>query len=117
MSEVNYKRYTEEESAIYNEALEKIRGGLKNGLSFDEACSGLNVADAELKRLITDDALKIVIAEMHYGMGLVLPQIAERLKVSVKALNIAHMEMLEDAGITAAEEYISNNPDAPVGNA
>lgn len=117
MSEVNYKHYTEEESAIYNEALEKIKSGLKNGLSFDEACLGVKVEDAELKKLITDDALKVSIAEMHYGQGLNLKQVADTLKVPLKTINVANNEMLEDAGITATEEYRSSNPDAPVGNA
>lgn len=117
MSEVNYKHYTEEESKIYNEALERIKGGLKNGLSFDEACLGVTIDDAELKEMVTDDALKISIAEMHYGQGMTLKQVADILKVPVKRLNVANNEMLEDAGITAAENYRSSNPDGPVGNA
>jgi len=117
MDDIIYKEYTEEETRIYNEAMVKIRAGLNNGLSLKEACSAVDVADAELKKLISDDVLKIMIAEMHFGKGLTLEEVAKALKVSLKAINAAIMEMLEDAGIAAAEEYSKNNPDGPVGNA
>jgi len=117
MEDINYKQYTDEETRIYNDAIAKIRSGLDNGLSLSEACSAVNVEDAELKKLISDDMLKIIISEMHFGNGLPLQEVANKLKVSLKSINAAIMEMLEDAGIAAAEEYNRNNPDGPVGNA
>jgi len=117
MDDIIYKEYTEEETRIYNEAMIKIREGLKNGLTLKDACGAVEVADAELKKLISDDVLKIMIAEMHFEKGLTLQEVARTLSVSLKAINAAIMEMLEDAGIAAAEEYSNNNPDGPIGNA
>ena len=117
MADLEYKHYTEEESKLYNEAIAKIKSGLDNGLSFHEACSAVDVEDETLKGFIMDDALKVAIAEMHYGKGLLLQQVADTLKVPLKKINTAHLEMLEDAGITAAEHYRQNNPDGPIGHA
>lgn len=116
MADFKYKEYSEEENKIYDEAMTKIREGLKNGLNFNEACSIINV-DNELKKFIVDDALKIMIAEMHYAKGMTLKQVADALKVPLKAIDIANMEMLEDVSMTAVEIYRKSNPDSPIGNA
>lgn len=117
MGDFKYKEYTAEENKIYNAAMAKIMEGLKTGLSFNEACSVVNVEDKELKDFIEDDALKIMIADMHYAKGLSLPEVASVLKVSIETTNRANLEMLEDVGITSMEVYKQNNPDKPVGNA
>lgn len=117
MADFKYKDYTPEEDRIYEEALAKIRQAIENGLSLSEACSMVDIQDAGLKQFIEDDALKIIIAEMHYGKNMPLTQIADVLKVSLKRLNKANMEMLEDIGITAAGIYRQGNPDGPRGNA
>lgn len=116
MEDVKYKEYTTGEDKIYNEAMSKIREGLRNGLNFNEACSVVNV-DGELKKYIIDDALKVMIAEMHYAKGMTLKQVADALKVSFKTVDVANMEMLEDVGITAAEVYKRSNHGNPIGNA
>ncbi|HAK89443.1 MAG: hypothetical protein A2077_03810 [Nitrospirae bacterium GWC2_46_6] len=111
-----YKEYTPEESKIYNEAMTKIRDGMKNGLNFNEACGVVDM-DAGLKKFVVDDTLKVMIAEMHYAGGMPLPQIAEALKVPLKVIDAANMEMLEDVGITAAEVYRTSNSGSPMGTA
>ncbi|MDA8214055.1 MAG: hypothetical protein M0Z64_02115 [Nitrospiraceae bacterium] len=116
MTDFMYREYNAEEDNIYTEAMAKIREGLKNGLNFNEACSVINV-DVELKKFIIDDALKVMIAEMHYAKGMTLKQVADALKVPFKTVDIANMEMLEDVGITAADVYKRSNPGNPVGNA
>lgn len=117
MADFKYKEYSPEENRIYDEAAARIREGLKNGLSFNEACSVVDVEDAELKQFVLDDMLKVMIAEMHYANGMPLAQVAEALSVPMKAINTANMEMLEDVGITAAEAYMNTNPDSSAGNA
>ncbi|MGO9612968.1 MAG: hypothetical protein ACLPX5_08035 [Dissulfurispiraceae bacterium] len=117
MTDINYKEYSPEEGKIYNASIAKIRGALTNDLSFKEACSMVEVKDAELKKLIIDDALKIMIAEMHYNKGLLLSQISEILKVPLKTIEIAKKEMMEDVEVTATEVYRRTNPDSPIGNA
>ncbi len=117
MEEFKYKEYTQEEDKIHEEAIAKIRDGLNNGMNFNEACSAVDIEDAELKGFIVDDALKITLAEMHYAKGLTLQQVADELKIPLKAVSIAHMEMLQDVAIAAAEEYRRSTHDNPMGNA
>ncbi|HXW69290.1 MAG TPA: hypothetical protein VEJ88_06745 [Dissulfurispiraceae bacterium] len=117
MSDFKYKDYTPEEGLIYNDAMVKIRKGMENGLSFSEAFSMVEVKDTELKHFIEDDALKVLIAEMHFEKAIPLPQVADALKVSLKTLNIAVTEMLEDIGTTAAGIYRQENPEGPIGHA
>lgn len=117
MADFKYKDYTPEEGIIYDDAMIKIRKGIENGLSFSEALRMADVQDPELKHFIEDDALKVLIAEMHFEKGVPLPQVADTLKVSLKRLNIAVKEMLEDIGTTAAALYRQNNPDGPIGHA
>jgi hypothetical protein len=115
--EFKYKEYSSEEDKIYESAISKIKEAIRNGFNFNEACSIVNVSDPALKRFIVDDALKIMIAEMHYEKNMPLPVVADRLKVPLKAVNIANMEMLEDTGIAAAEMFKKSSPVAPIGNA
>lgn len=117
MGDFKYKQYTPEEDMIYEEAMAKIREGINNGLSFQEACSSIDVKDLDLKAFILSDALKILIAEMHYAKGTPLAEVAASLKVPMNTINVAVNEMLEDAGTSAAEAYREMNPQGPVGNA
>src|SRR4030042_4250180 len=117
MGDFTYKEYSTDESKIYDAAMAQIIEGLRNGLSFNDACSAVTVEDKELKGFIEDDVLKIMIADLHYVKGLSLPEVASVLKVSIETTNRANLEMLEDVGITSMEVYKQNNPDKPVGNA
>jgi hypothetical protein len=119
MAGVKYKEYSPEEDKIYNESIAKIREGMKNGLAFGEACQVIDVADEELKEFILDDALKIMIAELHYGKGMTLEEVARILNLPMGKVSVASLEMLQDAGIAAAALNRKNNPkpDGPAGNA
>ena len=119
MAGVKYKEYSPEEDRIYNESIAKIREGMKNGLTFGEACQVIDVTDEELKEFILDDALKIMIAELHYGKAMNLEEVARILNLPMGKVRVASLEMLEDAGIAAAELHRKNNPkpDGPAGNA
>lgn len=117
MEEFRYKEYTEEESRIYHEAMQKIMEGLTKRLPFDEACSVVKIDDEQLSEFIKDDALKMVIADMHYNKGISLEQVAEDLKVQVDILSRANAEMLQDIEITSMEIYRAHNPGTPAGSA
>ncbi|HMK61176.1 MAG TPA: hypothetical protein VK452_08540 [Dissulfurispiraceae bacterium] len=118
MADVKYKEYSPEEDRIYTEAITKIREGMKNGLSFDNACDSISVENEELRSFILDDALKIMIAELHYGKSMTLDEVAKILNVPINKVSVASLQMLEDAGIAAAELNRKNNPapNAPAGN-
>jgi len=119
MVDVKYKEYSPNEDRIYNESIARIREGMKNGLQFGEACQSIDVADEELKGFILDDALKIMIAELHYGKGMTLEEVSSYLNVPMARISVSSLEMLEDAGITAAELNRKNDPkpNGPVGSA
>lgn len=115
---VEYKEYSPEESAIYEAAIGRIREGLQGGLSFDEACSKADIADAGLRVFVEDDALKIMLAEQHFAAGESLPDCAAKLGLSMTRISRAIVEMLEDAGVSAAEMYQGEaEGSGPVGHA
>jgi hypothetical protein len=117
MENFRYKEYTEEETTIYHDAMDKIMDGLHNGMNFHDACGAADVADEELKRFIVDDALKIMIADMHYKKGMAFEDLAGVLKVPIDTITRAHAEMLEDISISTSEGFKSANPDAQFGTA
>lgn len=117
MEDFRYKEYTEEESRIYHDAMDRIMEALQRGMSFYDACGAADVGDEELKRFIEDDALKIMIADMHYKKGVSLEETAGVLKVPVEIISKANAEMLEDLSISSSEVFKSANPDAQFGNA
>ncbi|MBF0537243.1 MAG: hypothetical protein HQL03_03215 [Nitrospirae bacterium] len=105
MSEVIYKKFTKEEDVIYDKAIETLRKALASGVSYNEACALLDVSDAELKAVIIDDFLKITIAEMHYGGGIPLKEVARKLSVPYELLLQTSKIMLEDIENTGLSEY------------
>jgi hypothetical protein len=117
MEDFHYKEYTEEESRIYHDAMDRIMEALQSGMNFHDACGTAVVGDEELKRFIEDDALKIMIADMHFKKGLPLEEVADTLKVPVDIIIKADAEMLEDISISTAEVFKAANPDAQFGNA
>ncbi|MEW6585231.1 MAG: hypothetical protein AB1442_06420 [Nitrospirota bacterium] len=117
MEDFQYKDYTEDESTLYNDVMNKIMAGLRNGLTFSDACDAAVSEDKELKEFIVDDALKIVIVDLHYVGGLSLEDVASTLKVPFDTVNKAHSEMIEDVSISSAEAFRMSNPDTPFGNA
>ena len=79
-----------------------IRSSISNGVKFDVACDFVKDEDVELGNLIIVDALKIEIAEMHYGKGLSLLDVSKKLSVSMDRLLKANAEMMEDIVNTAS---------------
>jgi hypothetical protein len=117
MEDFRYKEYTEEESAIYNRVMDEIMAALKNGQKFNEVCNAIYVEDKDLKSYIEDDALKIIIADMHFMKGLPLEDVSDTLDISMDRVSKAAGEMMEDIEKTTTEIFMMNNPDSPTGNA
>lgn len=105
MGDVQYKKYTKEEDAIYNEAIDTLRIRLSSGMKFDEACGKLNVTNADLRECIIDDFLKICIAEMHYGKGMSIKDLSLRLAITEERVLTARKDMYEDIENAAISEY------------
>lgn len=81
---------------LYKKSIEIIRKNIENGQPFDLACEAISVADEKLKQTIIDDALKIEIAERHYGKNIPLTEVSKTLQVSIERIMKANEEMLED---------------------
>ena len=103
-----YKEFTEEEDRIYRKYIGIIRSNISNGVKFDLACELVSVEDRELKAVIINDALKIEIAELHYGKRIPLNEVSKKLGVSMERLLQANNEMVEDVMNTANE--VSGGP-------
>lgn len=102
-----YKKFSEEEDSIYRNYIGMIRSNISNGVKFDLACKLISVEDQELKMVIINDALKIEIAELHYGQRIPLNEVSKKLGVSMERLLQANNEMVEDVMNTAGESSVS----------
>jgi hypothetical protein len=109
-----YKEYSEEESRIYQKAMEEILQNIKKGMLFQDAIDSVEVTDKNLKALIEDDALKILIAELCYVSKIPFEELAKMLGISVERIRTANFEMLEDIELTLNKTF---NKDGRAGHA
>ena len=98
------RQFSEEDNRAYRKGIEMIRTNLENGVKFDLACEFITIEERELRELIIDDALKIEIAELHYGKRIPLLEVSKRLGISMDRLLKASNEMLEDV-VQTTEEF------------
>ena len=105
MPEFSFKEYTPEESRIYDEAVNAYREGVTGGKSLRQAYDSYPISDEELKSIIQADFLKILIAERHFAQNMSLEQIAKDLNVPGELIRDSHARMLQEAGITAMNQY------------
>lgn len=105
MSEFQYKKYTREEDEIYDEAIAYLQSYIDKGMKFDEACALITVKDPELKRLIADDFLKIMMAQLHYSGGMPVKEVAEKLGVPIAKMIAIRDLMVEEISHTAMAQY------------
>jgi len=105
MPEFNFKEFSPEESTIYEEAVNKYREAIAAGKTLKQAYESYSVEDPGLKSLIQADFLKILIAELHFGKGQPLEDVAKVLNVSLDLIKETHARMLQEAGVTAANQF------------
>jgi len=97
--------YETEEDRLYEEAVNSIKSAVENSVPFDEAAAKIDVKDEGLKAAIVADALKVLIAEMHFMKKVSLDEVANALKVPLKKVEDAKKEMLEEVEQAAIEKY------------
>ncbi len=105
MPEFYFKEFTPEESRIYEEAIQKYRDAISAGKTLMQAYESYAVADKDFESLLQADFLKIMIAEMHFGKGQPLEEVAAKLSVSPDLLKDTKKRMIQEAGVTAADEF------------
>ena len=81
---------------LHADSLKKIMNAVKKGSSFHEACSLINISDVDMRKFIVNDALKLLVSEMHCGSGMPLKQLALKLGVSLSRLLNAKENISEE---------------------
>ena len=105
MPEFSFKEFSPEESTIYEEAVNKYREAIAAGKTLKQAYESYSVEDPGLKSLIQADFLKILIAELYFGKGQPLEEVAKVLNVSLDLIKETHARMLQEAGVSAANQF------------
>ncbi len=99
-----FKEFSKKEEKIYDSEIGRLKKLLDDGKSLDEICTEINVKDDELRQLITDDILKIAIAELHFTKGMGLEDIAKILKTTLNKVKETYSIMIEDVMHTINKE-------------
>lgn len=98
--------YETEEDRIYEEAVNAIKSAvLQDSKPFDEAAAKTGVEDETLRASIISDALKLLIAEIHFMQKKPLEEMAESLKLPLKKLEETKKEMIREVEAAAIEKY------------
>jgi hypothetical protein len=105
MPEFEYKEFTAEESRIYEEAVNKFREAIGAGQTLKQAYESYAIADQKLRSLIQADFLKILIAERHFAGREPMEKIAKDLDISLELLMDTHARMLQEVGVSAADQF------------
>lgn len=87
---------------VRQDSVQKITSAVKQGSSFEEACSLIAVKDTGLRESIISDSLMAIITEMHFSQGLPLKNLAMRLRVSLSRLLNAKERMHGESGEAAS---------------
>ncbi len=105
MPEFSFKQFTPEEDKIYEDAVNAFREAIAAGKKLKEAYASHSIADEELRSIIQADFLKILIAERHFAKREPLDALALSLGVSLDIVTDTMKRMLQEVGITAANQF------------
>jgi hypothetical protein len=97
--------FTPEEDRLHEAGIAAIRDGLAAGLGFDAACARVEAADADLRRIIVDDFLKVTIAQRHFQGGESTEAIAAALGISAERVEFARKEMLAEVAAASVDAF------------
>lgn len=97
--------FSAEEGRLHEAGFLTIHEGLAAGLGFDKACAGIEAADADLRRIIADDYLKVTIAQRHFQGGESTSDIAATLGVTVERVESARREMLAEVVAASVDVF------------
>ena len=106
MTEAWYSDLPEsEEDKLYNESVKRIQSAVEQGMSFESAAGLVDVKDEALKAQVLDDALKVLIAQLHFTGGMTLDALAKKLGLPLKHLEEAKRAMLEEVEDAAVKKF------------
>lgn len=105
--------FSAEEERLHAAGFVTIREGLAAGLDFDKACAGIAAADADLRRIIVDDYLKVTIAQRNFQGGESTSDIAAALGIAVERVEFARQEMLAEVAAASVDVFRSQGGQVP----
>jgi len=105
--------FTAEEERLHEAGFAKIGTGLAAGLGFEKACAGIEATDAELRRIIADDYLKVAIAQRHFQGTESVVDIATAFGLPAERVEIARREMLAEVAAASVDVFRRQGGDVP----
>ncbi len=118
MSNAWYDDLPKEQEQMYDESVRRIKSAVEKEMSFEQAASLVDVEDESLKAAIVNDALKVLIAEMHFAHGKSVVDVAKALKLPPERVEQARTEMLSEVEQSAVDAYKrEHGHKGPEGNA
>jgi len=73
-------------------------------MSFAQACSLVTIKEPELREVVTTNALKVIVSELHLSSGMPLKQLAMMLGLSLSRVINAKERILQDKEASVPDE-------------
>lgn len=105
--------FTAEEERLHEAGFAVISAGLAAGLGFDKACAGIEATDADFRRVIADDYLKVAIAQRNFQGTESVPDIAAALGLPAERVEIARREMLAEVAAASVDVFRRQGGEVP----
>jgi len=97
--------YDTDEDRAYEDAVNAVKAAVESGTAFDEAASKIDLGDKSLTDTAISDALKLLIAEMHFMKHKSLEEVAEKLKLPIDRVEGTRREMVAEVEADAIQKY------------
>lgn len=105
--------FTAEEERLHEAGFAAISAGLAAGLGFDKACAGIEATDAELRRIIADDYLKVAIAQRNFQGTESTADIAAAFGIPAERVECARREMLAEVASASVDVFRRQGGEVP----
>lgn len=105
--------FTAEEERLHEAGFAAISAGLAAGLGFDKACAGIEATDADFRRVIADDYLKVTIAQRHFQGTASIEDVAAAFGIPAERVEIARQEMLAEVAAASVDVFRRQGGEAP----
>ena len=105
--------FTAEEERLHEAGFAAIGAGLAAGLGFEAACARIEAPDADLRRIIADDYLKVAIAQRHFQGAESVTDIAAAFGIPAERVEAARREMLAEVAAASVDVFRRQGGDVP----
>lgn len=89
---------TADDELVYEQALRRLRLEIDKGRTYAQACKVITSLDGDLKKELSEDFMRIIIAERHFGEGYGIDDLALLLDVNYEKIEAIRNYMLRDIG-------------------